>query len=238
MGSWGGSRPKLELTGRSAGCQFAQHREEPGCRFGIVERGQIDGRREIRGIRPEAHFQEILLARSDQGIDDGAHFLGPVSARGQHDRSWPRKLPSRRARTLAVAVSGPAVVHHVQMEGRWAVQIGFEGERFLLVSPEAHEPLDGQRAGTQIQGEAGVFEPARRELKTGLQARTARPTAVDNFTPATAGHLHPAQCGRPFAAVIARKCQVPYSNGNNGTRDVDQEKAPHTSLVTRDGTSD
>ena len=81
---------------------------------------------------------------------------------------------------------------HFQVEGWGSAQVCLEGKCLLLFVPAAEEPLNGQCARTELHRYVGVFEAARRELKSGVKAVTIVPARIEDASFTGAGGLDPA----------------------------------------------
>ena len=175
-------------------------------------------------------FQEVVFAGGHQGVDHRGEFLGPLGAGGEDYRAGAGDFPlAGVVGGLTVAMAAPAVVHHFKAEGGAAIEVGFEGERLFLLAPAAQDPLYRQGTGAKIQGQAGILEPAGRQLKAGVQAGASGRTAFDDFAAAAAGDLYPTQGGRAFAPVVTREGVVPNAQ---------ETMAPNASISNRRPTED
>ena len=122
----------------------------PAAALLVGERFEVDGRSQMRRLGTEAHADQVVPARSHQGVDHGREFLFPLGACGQDDGAGADDRPvARFSHHLIVTVREPAMAKNFQSHAGCAVQIGFKSQRLSLFVPGTQQPLYGQRTGQE-----------------------------------------------------------------------------------------
>jgi len=119
---------------------------------------------------------------------------------------------------------------YFQADAGGAVEIGFEGERFLLFVPDTQHPLDRHWAGQQSDGHPGVLKPVGGESQVRLHAGGSNPSGVGQLTAMGAGRFHPVQGLRPTPTVVAGEAEEPQADHGNRGCGINEEKAAHKCL--------
>ena len=203
---------------RSAGSQFAKRCEETGGGERIVEGVKGDRGRELRRFWAETDLQDILLPDCHERIQFGCGIFLPMGACGENDGSGFVDVPlSLVAFALdhAATVRAPAVSHDVETESRRTAKVRFKSQSFLLLVDAAENPVNRQRTRAELQGDAGIFKTARRELQARVQAEAVQPVEFGNTAFTRAGRLHPAQRLGATAAVVGGKEEIPTPHGHH-----------------------
>ena len=82
--------------------------------------------------------------------------------------------------------------YNVHVEAWRKAHVRFEGQCLVLFMPAAEQPGDRYRSGTKADREAGIFEPARGQLKSGPKQRTTGlPVEVEDASFSEACRLNP-----------------------------------------------
>src|SRR6476660_4295907 len=110
---------------------------------------------------------------------------------------------------MAVALGQPAMTENIEMETWRAIQVSFKSESFLLLVPDAEEPLERDRARSQMDGYPRVIEPMSAKAEVGLEKSLAEPARVQHLAFVGTGRLDPVQRRSAFATVVASKIEKP-----------------------------
>src|SRR5438876_5840859 len=139
--------------------------------------------------------------------------MSPLRPGGQNHWARPRDGPiSLRTRYFLGLLSQPAMAGNLQMEGRRIVEIGLKCECFSLPTPCADNPLQGNVARQQLDGDPGVLEPMGSKTEMCLKPAGAKPSGLHNPAPRRARSLHPLQNQSSAPPVVAGKQKVPKRN--------------------------
>ena len=139
--------------------------------------------------------------------------MGPFRAGGQNDRAGPGDRPvSLWTRYFLWLLGQPSMAGNFQMEGRRIVEIGLECECFSLPTPSADNPLQGNLARKQLDGDPGVLEPMGGKAEMCLEPAGAKPSGLHNSAPRGARSLNPLQNQSAAPPVVAGKQEVPKRN--------------------------
>ena len=176
------SRPRIDqvirllAVGRSSSGDFAQRADKLGGGVRIGERLQMNRGGELRRFRAEVYLQNSCRRADMSAFNsaDGSCFqwVRVVRITGPGSIDIPFAVVALARRNTAV-MGAPVMSHDFQMKTRRAVQVGFESQRFFLLVPATHQPMNRNSTRPELHcyprhcqtSERGnAAEPARREV--------------------------------------------------------------------------
>ena len=183
--------------GGGSGGQVAQDSEEAGGGLLVGESFEIDRGGKMRRFGTETHAQQVVPARSHQGVDHRWEFLFPLRRTGEHDGPGDTIVQLRDLRTSLLSL---CVSQRWRSTSRWMPGAQSRSASKVSVSLCLCQTLNNHWTGNGRGSKrmvTRVVKPVGGESHVSLQAGSALPAGLDHLAATGAGGFHPAQGSAP-----------------------------------------